>query len=96
MFAAATWIIPPLRFAFGGNNLRGSLARVGFHIHVVVLAAYLSTVTLLLALLTLIFARDAEWAWLSILAVVAFWLTGVLSLYIGQRFSPPVRTQKTE
>lgn len=96
VFAAATWVIPPLRFAFGGNNLRGSLAKVGFHIHVLVLAACLSAVGLLLAILTLVFAQTASWAWLAILAIIAFWPAGVLVLYIGARLSPPVRKQKTE
>ena len=94
VFAAATWIIPPLRFAFGGNNLRGSLARVGFHIHVVVLAACLSVVGFILAVLTILFSHTSDWAWLSILAIVGFWLTGVLLMYIGSRLWPPPSARK--
>ena len=67
-----------------------------FWLHPVVLAACLSAVGLLLAILTLVFAQTATWAWLAILAIIAFWPAGVLVLYIGARLSPPVRKQNAE
>jgi hypothetical protein len=88
-FAAATWIIPPLRFAFGGNNLRGSLARVGFFIHVIVLAATFSVLGLMAALLTLMFASNGEWTWRAFIAIAVFWVVAFLALAVGKRFEPP-------
>jgi hypothetical protein len=87
-FALATWIVPALRLAMA-RKPRSSLASVGLTIHIVVLAACLSAIGLLLALLTLVFASAANWAWPAILVIAAFWGTGVALLAIGQRWSPP-------
>jgi hypothetical protein len=94
VFALATWIVPPLRLAMA-RKPRSSLASVGLTIHIVVLAACLSAIGLLLALLTLVFASAANWAWPAILVIAAFWGTGVGLLAIGQR-SPPAGTRKAD
>jgi len=88
VFALATWIVPALRLALA-KKPRSSLASVGLSIHIIVLAACLSAVGLLLALLTLVFASAADWAWPAILVIAAFWGTGIGLLAIGQRCSPP-------
>jgi hypothetical protein len=62
-----------------------------FTIYLFVVAACLSAVGLSLALLTLIFAQDANWAWLALLAVAAFWLSGGILIYVGGRRSRPAR-----
>jgi hypothetical protein len=95
VFALATWIVPPLRLATARKQ-RSSLASVGLSIHVIVLAACLSAIGLLLALLTLVFASAANWAWCAILAIAAFWATGVGWLAIGQRSSPSAGAPKAE
>jgi hypothetical protein len=95
VFALATWIVPPLRLAMAGKP-RSSLASVGLTIHIIVLAACLSAIGLLLALLTLVFASAANWAWPAILVIAAFWGTGVGLLAIGQRRSPPAGPRKAD
>jgi hypothetical protein len=95
VFALATWIVPPLRLATA-RKPRTSLASVGLSIHVIVLAACLSAVGLLLALLTLVFASAANWAWPAILVIAAFWGTGVAWLAIGQRSSPHAGRRKAD
>jgi hypothetical protein len=87
VFALATWIVPPLRLALAKKR-RSSLASVGLTIHIIVLAACLSAIGLLFALLTLVFASAANWGWPAILVIAAFWGTSVGLLAIGQR-SPP-------
>jgi hypothetical protein len=89
-FALATWIVPPLRLATA-RKPRSSLASVDLSIHVIVLAACLSAIGLLLALLTLVFASAANWAWPATLVIAAFWGTGVAWLAIGQRSTPTRR-----
>jgi hypothetical protein len=95
VFALATWIVPALRFAFARKR-RSSLAAVGFTIHIVVLAACLSAIGLLLALLTLVFASASNWAWPAILIIAAFWGTGVVLLSIGGRRSPPAGPRRAD
>jgi hypothetical protein len=70
VFALATWIVPPLRLAMAKKR-RSSLASVGLTMHIVVLAACLSAIGLLLALLTLVFASASEWAWPAMLVIAA-------------------------
>ena len=91
VFGLATWIVPPLLAALSWNKKRSSLASVGFTIYLFVVAACLSAVGLSLALLTLIFAQDANWAWLALLAIAAFWLSGGILIYVGGRRSRPAR-----
>ena len=91
VFGLATWIVPPLLAALSWNKKRSSLASVGFTIYLFVVAACLSAVGLSLALLTLIFAQDANWAWLALLAIAAFWLSGGILIYVGGRRSRPPR-----
>jgi hypothetical protein len=86
VFAAATWIVPPLRLVLTRKR-KTSLAAVGFTIHVVFLAACLSAVGLLLALFTLVFAQTANWAWLALLAIAAFWVAGAVFINVGNRRS---------
>jgi hypothetical protein len=85
VFGLATWIVPPLLAALSWNKKRSSLASVGFTIYLFVVAACLSAVGLSLALLTLIFAQDANWAWLALLAIAAFWLSGIILISVGER-----------
>jgi hypothetical protein len=95
VFALATWIVPPLRLAMA-RKPRSSLASVGLTIHIIVLAACLSAIGLLLALLTLVFASAANWAWPAILVIAAFWGTGVALLAVGQRSSPSAGPRKAD
>jgi hypothetical protein len=85
VFGLATWIVPPLLAALSWNKKRSSLASVGFTIYLFVVAACLSAVGLSLALLTLIFAQDANWAWLALLEIAAFWLAAGILLCVGGR-----------
>jgi hypothetical protein len=85
VFGLATWIVPPLLAALSWNKKRSSLESVGFTIYLFVVAACLSAVGLSLALLTLIFAQDANWAWLALLAIAAFWLSGIILISVGER-----------
>ena len=86
-----TWIVPPLLAALSWNKKRSSLASVGFTIYLFAVAACLSAVGLSLALLSLIFLQDANWAWLTLLAIAAFWLSGGILIYVGGRRSRPAR-----
>ncbi len=61
VFGLATWIVPPLLMALSRNKKRSSLESVGFTIYLLVVAACLSAIGLSLALLTLVFAQDANW-----------------------------------
>jgi hypothetical protein len=91
VFGVATWIVPPLLMALFGNKKRSSLQSVGFTIYLLVVAACLSVVGLSLALLTLIFAQEANWAWLGLLAIAAFWLSGMISLFVAERLNRRAR-----
>jgi hypothetical protein len=95
VFAAATWIVPPLRFALT-RKARTSLAAVGFTLHVVFLAACLSAAGLLLALLTLLFAQTADWAWFALLGIAAFWVAGGMLLYVSSGRAQPAGTKGAE
>jgi hypothetical protein len=89
VFAAATWIVPPLRLATYKSKKPGSsLAAVGMTIHIVVLAAVLSAVGLTLALLTLIFAGGGDWAWRAIFAIIVFWVASFAAIAVGRRTQP--------
>ena len=85
VFGLATWIVPPLLMALSRNKKRLSLESVGFTIYLLVVAACLSAIGLSLALLTLVFAQDANWAWLGLLAIAAFWVSGGIGIYVSQR-----------
>jgi len=85
VFGLATWIVPPLLMALSRNKKRSSLESVGFTIYLLVVAACLSAIGLSLALLTLVFAQDANWAWLGLLAIAAFWVSGGIGIYVSQR-----------
>ncbi len=89
VFAAATWIVPPLRLATYKSKKPGSsLAAVGMTIHIVFLAAVLSAAGLVLALLTLVFAGGGDWAWRAIFAIVVFWVVGFTTIAVGRRSQP--------
>jgi hypothetical protein len=84
----ATWIVPPLLFAAPWKTKpRSSLAAVGRTIGTLVIAAILSAAGVLLALLALAFAQNADLAWYGLLAIAAFWLLLVTGSYIGSRRS---------
>ena len=84
VFGVATWIVPLLLMALSGNKERTSLQSVGFTIYLVVMAMCMSAVGLSLALLTLIFAQQAYWAWFGLSAIAAFWVSGGIGIYVGQ------------
>jgi L-asparagine transporter-like permease len=84
LFSLATWIVPLLRMALSRKK-RSSLQSVGFTIYLLVVAACLSAIGLSLALLTLICAQDAHWAWLALLAIAAFWFSLGMLILVGQR-----------
>ena len=84
----ATWTVPALMLAMSWNQKpRSSLASVGFTIRIFVVAACLSVIGLSLALLTLVFAQGANWAWLTLLAIAAFWLSVGVLIHVGGRRS---------
>jgi hypothetical protein len=86
----ATWIYPLSLIAFSWNQKpRSSLAAVGFTIHLVVVAACLSAAGVAFALLTFVFAQRADWAWLGLSAIAAFWVSGGALIYFGGRRSAP-------
>jgi L-asparagine transporter-like permease len=85
VFGLATWIVPLLLAAMCWTKKRSSLASVGFTLYLLAVAACLSAVGLSLALVTLIFAQDANWAWIALLEIAAFWLSGGILLGVGDR-----------
>jgi peptidoglycan biosynthesis protein MviN/MurJ (putative lipid II flippase) len=89
VFGAATWIVPLLLLAryLSRKKPRSSLASVGAFIGIFVVAASLSVMGISLGLLTLIFSREANWAWPAIGAICAFWLAGFMLFYFGGRGS---------
>jgi hypothetical protein len=64
---------------------RSSLAGVGIFIGIFVVAACLSAMGISLALLTLFFRQEANWAWPAIWAIGAFWLSGCMRFYVASR-----------
>jgi hypothetical protein len=87
VLGAATWIVPLLLFAISANKKpRSSLASVGRFLGIFWVAASLSVMGISLALLTLIFSRQANWAWPALSAIAAFWLSCCMLLYVGSRF----------
>ena len=87
ILAVATWTVPPLLMARPRNRKpRSSLAGVGIFIGIFVVAACLSAMGISLALLTLFFRPEANWAWPAIWAIGAFWLSGCILSYIASRF----------
>jgi hypothetical protein len=91
VFGLATWIVPPLLMALSWNKKRSSLQSVGFTIYLFVVASCLSAAGLSLALLSLIFAQQAGWTWLALLAIAAFWSSGIISLYVAERLNRRAR-----
>lgn len=60
-------------------------------IRILVVAACLSATGVSLALLSLVFARSANWAWPALLAIAAFWLSGGVLVYVIGRRSASAR-----
>jgi hypothetical protein len=85
IFALATWVVPPLLAVKSRNKKRSSLASVGFVIGLFVVAACLSVMGVSLALLTLFFTKDANWAWPALLTIAAFWVSAISLSYFGSR-----------
>src|SRR4051812_1868474 len=72
VMAAATWLAPLAGLAWRWNRWpKASLAIVGVWISILAYAAILSVMTMALAVIDFIFAGGGEWAWRSLLAVVA-------------------------
>lgn len=88
IFALATWVVPPLLAAKSWNKKRSSLASVGFVIGLFVVAACLSVMGISLALLTLLFTKDANWAWPALLTIAAFWVSVFSLSYFGSPSFP--------
>jgi hypothetical protein len=83
----ATWIVPLLLIAMTWNKKpRSSLAVPGFVILLFAVAAFFSAMGLSLALLTFVFAQEANWAWWALLAIGSFWLLLAISLYVGDLY----------
>ena len=87
VFGVATWVVPPVRYLLSFRKKpRYSLAVVGRVIALLVLAGCLSVATLLLVLLTFLFAPRLGWAWLGLGAVIGFWLAfGAMVFVAGLR-----------
>jgi len=85
VFGLASWVIPWLLIAVPRKEPKSSLAKVGRAIGILVVAACLSVMGISLALLTLIFAHDANWAWFTLLAIAAFWVSGAILINVGNR-----------
>jgi hypothetical protein len=90
----ATWASPVLSLAI--NSYRDStgprptsLVSVGRGIFVVIAAAFFSAIGLPLALVTLVLARGTHWARLALLTIAAFWVLGVVLLYLGNKIRSP-------
>jgi hypothetical protein len=96
VFAGATWVVPLGSLAWRWTRWpKVSLASVGLWISIFAFACSLSVMTMVLAVLTFIFAHGGDWAWLSLLAVVAFWVFGVLALWLGAKFEKPAQRAMT-
>lgn len=101
IFGFATWIVPVVMLAVTWNQRpRSALAGVGFAIRIFVVAACLSAIGLLLALLSLAFAQNANWASPALVAIAAFWLSGAVFLYVAHRRRPlgdvPSRSDRSD
>jgi hypothetical protein len=93
--ALANWIVPLLMLArFAYRPPRTSLGSVGVTISIFAVSACLSVAGLSLALLTMLFARGGDWAWLALLAIAAFWVACVALLAIGSRGAQTGRREK--
>jgi hypothetical protein len=81
--ALATWATPPLGFALHAWQDRGriqrppSLVSAGRTIGIVLHAAFFSLVGSALGLVSVMFGQS-RWAWLTLLAILAFWVLGAL------------------
>ena len=92
VFAAATWVVPLGVIArWHIRPPRTSLGSVGLTISLIASALMLSLMTIALAILDFIFAGGGDWAWRSLIAVVAFWIAGPLALYVASRMEKPVK-----
>jgi hypothetical protein len=81
VFAVAVWVVPLVRYLLSFRRKpRDSLSVVGRVIGLVVLAAILSVVTLLLAVLTLTFTLHTGWGWFGLGAIVLYWLAFAIFL----------------
>jgi len=88
IFAIATWIVPPVRYALSFRKKpRDSLSVVGRVIGLVVLAAILSVVSLALAVLTLIYSERTGWGWFGVCAVGVYWFGVVIVLLISDHLA---------
>jgi len=85
-FAVAAWVVPPIRYVLSFRNKpRDSLSVVGRVIGLVVLAAIFSAVTVVLAILTLMFTERSGCGWFGLGAIGAHWLAFAAFLLISNR-----------
>ena len=73
VFSVAVWIAPPVLLLIPPKKPRSSLAAVGFHIGLLVIACCLSLAALSLSLVTFMGNEHHDLAWFSLLATVLFW-----------------------
>lgn len=93
-FAIAAWVVPPVRYVLSfGKQPRDSLSVVGRVIGLVVLAAILSAVALVLAVLTLTFSERSGWGWFGLGAIGTYWLACAALLLISDHFARRRRRQ---
>jgi hypothetical protein len=86
VFAALTWIIPPLSFALSWyREPRTSLGKAGAAIGMIVYTVCASATGLLLSLTALLVAADTHWAWLALLAILVFWLSVAVAMGVYGR-----------
>jgi len=89
VFGCATWGTPFFAFAIHAWQDRGrtkpplSLAVAGRVVGIVVSAAFFSLFGLALGLVSVIFGQGSRWAWLALLAIVAFWIFGLMWVGLG-------------
>ena len=88
VFAVAAWVVPPVRYLLSfRKGPKHSLSVVGRAIGLFVLAAMLSAIGLVLAIVTLVFTERGFWGWFSIGLIAAYWLALVTSLLISDYFA---------
>jgi hypothetical protein len=83
-FAVSAWVVPPVRYALSFRKRpRDSLSVVGRVIGLFVLAAILSALAVVLALLTLTFSERTGWGWFGLGAIGVYWFAVVTFFVIS-------------
>jgi hypothetical protein len=83
-FAVTAWVLPPVHYTLTSWwGALHSLAAVGRVIGAITLAAFLSAVGLVLAVLTLAFSDRTGWGWFGLGVILALWLTCAAVLVVA-------------